>query len=175
MPVADTPAAVPLLPEVDLSSVTVTWENAEQWLATVGLRILLTIVLAVVALWLRAARHDPAHRRTALTYAVLIAVAQAGWIALLLVNPPLGGAIAAWVVLVAFELAVPIVAERVGGRTPWHPHHITERYGLFTLILLGESLLASANAIIEALHDETALAPLISISVLTLVVTASLW
>ena len=52
MPVADTPAAVPVLPEVDVSSVTVTWENTEQWLATVGLRILLTIVLAVVALWL---------------------------------------------------------------------------------------------------------------------------
>lgn len=46
---------------------------------------------------------------------------------------------------------------------------------MFTLILLGESLLASANAIIEALQDETALAPLISISILTLVVTASLW
>jgi low temperature requirement protein LtrA len=59
--------------------------------------------------------------------------------------------------------------------TPWHPHHITERYGLFTLILLGESLLASTNAIIEALHDDAALGPLISLSVLTLVVTASLW
>ena len=43
---------------------------------------------------------------------------------------------------------------RAPAPTPWHPHHITERYGLFTLILLGESLLASANAIIEALHDD---------------------
>jgi low temperature requirement protein LtrA len=61
--------------------------------------------------------------------------------------------------------------------TPWHPHHITERYGLITLILLGESLLASANAIIEALADADAdaLGPLISLSVLTLVVTAALW
>ena len=42
---------------------------------------------------------------------------------------------------------------RTGGTTPWHPHHITERYGLFTLILLGESLLASANAVIEARPD----------------------
>jgi Bacterial low temperature requirement A protein (LtrA) len=59
--------------------------------------------------------------------------------------------------------------------TPWHLHHITERYGLFTLILLGESLLASSNAIIEALHNGATLWPLISISILTLVVTASLW
>ena len=69
---------------------------------------------------------------------------------------------------------MPIIAERQG-TTPWHPHHITERYGLFTLILLGESLLASANAIIEALHDDQALGPLVSIAVLALVVTAALW
>ena len=29
------------------------------------------------------------------------------------------------------------------GRTPWHPHHIVERYGLFTIIVLGESVLAA--------------------------------
>ncbi|HEY3511235.1 MAG TPA: low temperature requirement protein A, partial [Kribbella sp.] len=75
---------------------------------------------------------------------------------------------------VVAELAVPVVAER-RGMTPWHPHHITERYGLFTLILLGESLLASANAIIEALHDHESLGKLIALSVLTLVVTAALW
>jgi small conductance mechanosensitive channel len=32
--------------------VTLTWEQTQQWLVTVGLRILLTVVLAVVALWL---------------------------------------------------------------------------------------------------------------------------
>lgn len=41
--------------------------------------------------------------------------------------------------------------------------------------MLGESLLASANAIIDALHEVESLGPLIAISVLTLVVTASLW
>ena len=51
----------------------------------------------------------------------------------------------AFIVLIGAELAIPVIAERQG-TTPWHPHHITERYGLFTLILLGESLLASANA-----------------------------
>ena len=77
-------------------------------------------------------------------------------------------------VLVLAELAVPVVAER-RHTTPWHPHHITERYGLFTLIVLGESLLASANAIIEAVHADEKLGPLISLSALTLVVTAALW
>lgn len=110
--------------------------------------------VAVVALWLRAARHDPEHRRTALTYAVLIAVAQAGWIALLLVDPPLQGAVAAWFLLVAFELAVPIAAERVGGRTPWHAHHIAERYGLLVIITLGEIVLGTIVAISAVVEEQ---------------------
>ncbi|RAF58726.1 low temperature requirement protein A, partial [Burkholderia multivorans] len=85
-----------------------------------------------------------------------------------------GGFSFALPVLILAEVAVPIIAERTGN-TPWNPHHITERYGLFTLILLGESLLASSNAIIEAIHDADTLAPLISIAVLTLVATAALW
>ena len=55
-------------------------------------------------------------------------------------------------VLVAAELAVPVWAES-HRRTSWHPHHIAERFGLFTLLLLGESLLASANAMIDALGE----------------------
>ena len=54
MPVADstTPPTEPTLPTLDAGSVTITWEQTQQWLVTVGLRILLTVVLAVVALWL---------------------------------------------------------------------------------------------------------------------------
>lgn len=103
--------------------------------------------VAVIAIWFRVARHDPAHRRTATMYAVLVSLAQVGWITLLVVNPPLTGAVVAWVVLVAFELAVPIIAERVGGRTPWHPHHIAERYGLLVIITLGEVVLGTVLAI----------------------------
>ncbi|OZE30219.1 MULTISPECIES: low temperature requirement protein A [unclassified Rhodococcus (in: high G+C Gram-positive bacteria)] len=128
--------------------------------------------VAMVTQWLRASR-NPEHRQTALTYAIGIAGVQVLWIAWVLLLDGTA-AIIGFVVLAGVEMSVPIIAERKGA-TPWHPHHITERYGLFTLILLGESLLASANAIIEALHDETALAPLISISILTVVVTASLW
>ncbi len=78
------------------------------------------------------------------------------------------------VVLIVAELSIPLIDERTGATHP-HPHHITERYGLFTLIVLGESLLASANAIIEALHESDILAPLVGMGAFTLVVTAALW
>lgn len=130
--------------------------------------------VAMIAQWLRASRSVDGPLRTAtVRYAVGIAAVQVLWVAFLLVpaGPP---QLIAFVVFALIEIGVPVFAE-YRHQTPWHPHHITERYGLFTLIVLGESLLASANAIIEALGEAEVLAPLIGISVLTLVVTAALW
>jgi len=129
--------------------------------------------VAMVAQWIHAAHAtEGAPARAARIYAVGITVVQVLWLLYLLLHGPLATVVL--VVLVGAEIAIPVVAERTGS-TPWHPHHITERYGLFTLILLGESLLGSANAIIEAIDNHDELAPLLSVSVLTLVITAALW
>ncbi|MFE6968036.1 low temperature requirement protein A [Isoptericola sp. NPDC057653] len=127
---------------------------------------------AMIAQWLRASRTAGPTRGATRAYALGIAVVQVCWLGMLLL--PEAAQTPVVLLLIVAEVAVPVVAE-TRGRTPWHPHHITERYGLFTLILLGESLLASSNAIIEALHDEQDLASLVSIAVLTVVVTAALW
>ncbi|HEY3557466.1 MAG TPA: low temperature requirement protein A [Kribbella sp.] len=128
--------------------------------------------VAMIAQWLRASHAAGESRQATLRYAGGIAIVQVLWLTTLVMPESL--VVVAWCVFVLAELAVPVVAER-RWTTPWHPHHITERYGLFTLILLGESLLASANAIIEALHEHESLGELIALSVLTLVVTAALW
>jgi len=129
--------------------------------------------VAMVAQWLRASRGDGQHRSATRSYAVGIALVQAGWLGMLALDAgPVRNVVVPLLVLA--ELAVPTVAER-RVRTPWHAHHITERYGCFTLILLGESLLASSTAIIGALHAEHDVAELVALAVLTLVVTASLW
>ncbi|WP_291793905.1 MULTISPECIES: low temperature requirement protein A [Brevibacterium] len=128
--------------------------------------------LALVAQWLRASRHAGPSRRATHIYAAGVTVVQVLWLLSLLLPAQL--TTPSMLLLVVAELAVPVVAESTG-KTPWHPHHITERYGLFTLILLGESLLASANAIIEAVHEAETLGPLIAVSALTLTATAALW
>lgn len=129
--------------------------------------------VAMIAQWLRASRGAGELRSAARRYAIGIAVVQVLWIIFLIVpsGPP---QIVAFVICALLEISVPVFAE-YRRQTPWHPHHITERYGLFTLIVLGESLLASANAIIDASHELESFVPLISISALTLAVTASLW
>ncbi|UGT44115.1 low temperature requirement protein A [Nocardia yamanashiensis] len=108
----------------------------------------------LVVQWLRAAYGDPAGRRTALRYATGIVVLEALWLvrlalALAGVLPDLASR-PVFLMLVAAELAVPVWAEREGG-TAWHPHHIAERYTLFTIILLGESVLAVSSGVAEAL------------------------
>ena len=45
--------------------------------------------VATIALWLRIARHDAAHRRSALTYAVVVGIIQVGWVVTIFINPPL--------------------------------------------------------------------------------------
>ena len=58
-----------------------------------------------------------------------------------------------FLVLALLELAVPLWAERTGIDAAGIPHHIAERYGLFTIILLGESVFAATNAVQAALAD----------------------
>lgn len=129
--------------------------------------------LALVAQWIRAAVSAPRYRTTASTYVVGVAVVQVLWIALLAVP----GAARPFVVplLVLLELLVPVWAENRGTTTPWHTHHIAERYALFTLIVLGEGLVASANAVIDGLHRAEHLGPLLTLAGGGLVIVAGLW
>ncbi|MFT4280827.1 low temperature requirement protein A [Microbacterium sp.] len=128
--------------------------------------------LAMVTQWLRVAVTTPRFRVTALRYAGGILVVQIAWVLRLFLPETIG--FIGFFVLVAAEIAVPVWAESHTS-TPWNPHHITERYGLFTLILLGESILASANAVVEALKAGEAVSELLTISAAGLVIAAGMW
>ena len=128
--------------------------------------------LALVGQWLRAAYANPAGRRTALRFAAGVTACQIGWLTLLVLPQP--WRLPLFPVLVLAELAVPLWAEHAG-RTPWHPQHIAERYGLFTLIVLGETVLAATTAIQIAVDAGGASAGLLSIAASGLVIVFSLW
>ena len=128
--------------------------------------------LAMVSQWIRAGLRNSEFRGTAMRYAVGITVVQVLWVARLAL--PDSVAVLGFVALVAAELAVPVLAERAG-RTPLHGEHIAERYGLFTLILLGESLLASATAIVGGIDEHDHTVELVGLAMATLVVVAGMW
>lgn len=128
--------------------------------------------LAMVTQWLRAAATDPPHRRSSLRFAAGIVAVQVGWVLRLALPEDLG--MASFLALVAAELAIPVWAERAAPTT-WHPRHIAERYGLFTLIVLGECVLASTLAIQTAVDGDIALADLATTAAGGLLTVFGMW
>jgi len=128
--------------------------------------------LAMVCQWIRASGHDPVRRTSARRFALGISVLQVGWVGLLLV--PAGTVIAGFFILVVLEMLVPVWADRAAPMS-WHPAHIAERYGLFTIIVLGESILATSMAIESELTDNSLTLPIAAIIVGGLLIVYTMW
>ena len=123
--------------------------------------------VGLVLMWLRAAAGHPERRTTAMRYAIGLIAVQGGWVTALIVT---GGYMPVWLFVlgVLLDFGVPFYAEKAGA-TPWHPHHIAERYGLFFIIVLGETVLSVALALqvaIDKAHPPAALAAVIAGGVL---------
>ena len=130
--------------------------------------------IGMVSLWLRVARAVPALRATALRYACGISLAQLLWIGLAFAIAP--GSTAFFLVgcgLFVLEWSIPPYAERAGA-TPWHRDHMIERYGLLTIIVLGEVLLSIA-ATFGALFEGRFDGALIVIALSALITVFAFW
>jgi low temperature requirement protein LtrA len=103
-------------------------------LAYVGVRLVLLVLYA------RAARHVPEARKLANTFLLCFGAAVVVWLLSLPVPRPWNYAV--WACALALELAAPFFTWRQIPQAPIHPRHIPERFGLLTLIVLGESVLA---------------------------------
>ncbi|TXJ04787.1 MAG: low temperature requirement protein A [Aeromicrobium sp.] len=133
------------------------------------------VIMRLVAIpqWIQVAVQEPRYRKTAIRYVGGIAIAQALWLIALVTKV---SEISLWLLvpIILLELCVPAFAERATP-TPWNAHHITERFSLFTLILLGESILASANAVIHAIEESRNPAALVGVAFAALTIVASMW
>lgn len=118
-------------------------EMTDGSVSPLGLAGYIIMRISMIALWLRAAKGSK--NRAPMRYAFGIFVCQLVWIAYFFLAPRETFLLFALPILV-LEMLVPAWAERAG-ETPWHRHHIIERYGLLTIIVLGESLTAGASAI----------------------------
>jgi low temperature requirement protein LtrA len=104
-------------------------------LAAAGLR------LPLLWLWLRAHARAPGELRgfsgryiAGTSWAILF------WATSALFAPPFQQVL--WAVAIGGEMIAPYAAVRATAKPPYDRAHIVERYGLFTLIVLGESILA---------------------------------
>jgi low temperature requirement protein LtrA len=107
--------------------------------------------LSLVFLWWQVSRHDPKHRSAAYIYMGTVAVAQVGWVLLALSHLSVAATFALMTPLFAVEMVGPFIAERKRS-TPWHAHHIAERYGLLVIITLGEVISGTVAALNVLVH-----------------------
>jgi len=129
--------------------------------------------LALIVQWLRVALStEDAERTMALRYVGGVLLCQVGWLGLLLL--PEGGRPWVFLVMALLEMCVPPFAER-DHPTSWHPHHISERYGLFTIIVLGETIAAATVAVKSGIDEHDALTDLLPIAAGGLLIVFAAW
>jgi low temperature requirement protein LtrA len=132
-------------------------------LASIGVRALL------VAVNLRAVRTLAEARRYEGRHVVGWSIGLALWAASLALPTPARYVV--WGVAVAVEVLTPLVVEWRVGRVPLVGSHIAERFGLFTIIVLGESVVSVGAGIADvnfALTDSL-------IAIGTFAIAAALW
>jgi low temperature requirement protein LtrA len=135
----------------------------------------LVMRVPLILLWLRAARDDEKHRRSTLAYAVTVSVAQLGWLLTAIIPMPALVAVLALAVLVGIEMVVRVLIEKRIGRTPWDPRHIAERFGLLTLIALGEVVAATTRTVVVLTQEQGWSVGAVMIAASGLVLVAGLW
>ncbi len=96
--------------------------------------------VGMVIQWLRAAAQSERHRRACLIYAAATVIAQLWWVLVLLSELSLPWTVAGMLIGVLIEMTGPVIAENRTDGTPWHAHHIAERYMLLTIVTLGEGV-----------------------------------
>jgi low temperature requirement protein LtrA len=139
-------------------------EHSRAFAATyVGVRCILLV------LYERARRHVPEARGLATTFLFAFAAGVALWLVSLAVPQP--WCFVLWGAALLLELGAPLFAWRQIPRAPIHPRHIPERFGLLTLIVLGESVLAVVIGVSNVSWDLHSIAA----AAAGFLVAASLW
>ena len=103
-------------------------------LSYVGVRTVL------ILLYERARRNVPAARSLISVTMGVFVFGTALWVLSLLISEPWRFGL--WGLALVVEGSTPWVARRAMASVPYHASHLPERYGLFTIIVLGESLVA---------------------------------
>lgn len=130
--------------------------------------------VGMAALWFRAAA-NPEYRATCLRYGFGIIIAQLGWIAFyFLAEPGSANFYLLGALFFLVEFAVPVFAERAR-MTPFHRHHMVERYGLLTIISLGEIILAISLGFGALYGGAVTAAPIITALSALVIVFALFW
>ncbi|MFL6441159.1 MAG: low temperature requirement protein A [Nitrososphaeraceae archaeon] len=113
-----------------------------------------TIMRTILVIeYLRTRRHVPAARQLTTRYSIGFSIAAGIWFASIFVPPPIRFIM--WIIALAADIGTPLLfARQLSVQFAPHVHHLPERFGSFTIIVLGISILGVVNGI--AAHNWTA-------------------
>ena len=94
----------------------------------------------LIVQYVRAWRHVPAARPLTSRYVTGFSMGCALWIVSVALPTPLRFAL--WGVALAIEIATPLLSRRYQASLPPQSAHLPERFGLFTIIVLGEGVVS---------------------------------
>jgi len=104
------------------------------------------IRLPLVGLYWDVGHRERGYRRAiARHYALGFGAAAVIWLGSAVA--PVPARFALWAVAMVVDYATPLTARRLQAQVQLDPSHLPERFGLFTLIVLGESIAASAGSL----------------------------
>lgn len=125
--------------------------------------------LALLVMYWRARRHVVATRALVNGYLVGFGAAAILWVVSIFIDGPVRFTL--WAVAIAIDLATPWVMRKEQARVPLDVSHLPERFGLFTILVLGESIAATVVGLSHV--DWTG--PATFSGVLALVVATAIW
>lgn len=125
--------------------------------------------LTLLALYARAYRHVEPARLLCAGYLKGFGLAAVVWVAAIFVPPP--GRFWVWGIAFAIDLLTPYIMRREQAKVPLDVSHLPERFGLFTILVLGESI---AAAIVGLGHVHWNVAATIT-AIVGVIVASSLW
>ncbi|GID28308.1 low temperature requirement protein A [Paractinoplanes brasiliensis] len=123
----------------------------------------------LLLLYARAWRHVPEARHTIVIYIAGAAASCVLWA----LSLPVEGTprYALWGAGILVEAAAPLAATRLGDKTPLHLEHLPERFALFVILVLGESV----RSIVLGVHEQHWVAASVVSAVVAFTAVAGLW
>ncbi|MDH5373552.1 MAG: low temperature requirement protein A [Acidimicrobiia bacterium] len=123
----------------------------------------------LIVMYLRARRHVAETRDLVTGYTKGMSLAVVFWLVSVFVPEPFRYVL--WAIGLAVDFATPYRMRRVQAKVPLDVAHLPERFGLFTILVLGESI----AAVVAGLEEEVWTSGATVVAVFAVLITTGLW
>ncbi|MAT38356.1 MAG: low temperature requirement protein A [Ectothiorhodospiraceae bacterium] len=131
----------------------------------------IAVRVIIIVMWLRGGHHSPEARPLTNRYAIGFSISVALWIVSIFIPPPFRFVL--WAAGILIDIITPLTTLEIQRKMPkLSTSHLPERFGLFTIIVLGESIVGVVAGASETHHMSV---PVAVTGILGLALSFSMW